>query len=166
MVCTEFFFLRLLKGQFEFWACPHVFDQLDSLIRSTWFALSIFSHNENSCTRKFFEVIQLFLDDWIADCLVRWWKILAQGSWNCELVQLLLGFWIVDCFLRHIYYALWITFAQGSLNYEFVHISFINWIVLLGTHGLDCLFFLTLEKSCLEQLFWVMENSCLRLLEF
>ena len=65
MVCTELFFKGLLKRQFEFLACPHVFYQLDSLAGHAWFAPSVFSHDEKSCSRKIFEVIQLFLGDWI-----------------------------------------------------------------------------------------------------
>ena len=110
------------------------------------------------------EVIQLFLDNWIADCFVRhaWYalsvsfrgKFLAEGSWNFELVQLFLDSWIAECFVRHVWYALKI-FDRGSWNFKLVHIFLINRMVLLGMHGLHCLSSLVMENVCSRQLeFW------------
>ena len=48
---------------------------------------------KNSCLRQFFEVIQLFLDNWIAYCYVWWWKRFAGGIWNFKLVQIFLINW-------------------------------------------------------------------------
>ena len=81
--------------QLEFWACPHVFDQLDGFVRHAWFALSVSLVMENSCSRQFFEFIQLFLNNWIADCLVWWWKILARSSWDFWACPTILGH--LDC---------------------------------------------------------------------
>ena len=33
-------------------------------------------------------------------------KIFTRGSWNFELIELFLGTWIADCFVRHVWYAL------------------------------------------------------------
>ena len=80
--CVWYALWKFCLRQLEFWACPHVFNQLRCFVRHAWLALSVFSHDENSRSRKFFEVIQLFLDNLIADCWVWWWKILAWGSWS------------------------------------------------------------------------------------
>ena len=82
------------------------FDQADKFLRHAWLGLSVFSFDWKFLLTAVFEVIQLFLDNWIADCLVWWWKTLAQGSWNFELVQLILDTWIIDWFVRHTRYAL------------------------------------------------------------
>ena len=116
--------------QLEFWACQIFFNQFDCFVRHAWFALPVSLVMENSCSRQFFEVIQLSLDNRIADWLVWWWKVLAQGSWNFELVQLFLDMWIVDWFVRHIWYAINYFFFRGcckvSLNFELVHMFLIN----------------------------------------
>ena len=52
------------------------------------------------------------------------------------------------------------VFARGSWNFELVHIFLINWIVLLGTHGLHglhCLFSLVMEHFCSRQFFEVIQ---------
>ena len=79
--------------QLEFWAFPYILDQLDCLVRYAWFALYVCSRDENSCSRQFFEVIQLFLNNWIANCLVWWWKRFEGGIWNFKLVQIFLINW-------------------------------------------------------------------------
>ena len=44
---------------------------------------------KNACSRQVFQVVQKFLDYWIAECLVWGLKIFAQRSWNFELVHIL-----------------------------------------------------------------------------
>ena len=117
--------------QLEFWACPYVFDQLDGFVRHAWFALSVFSRDGKLSLEAVFEVVQLFLYNWIADCLVWWWKILTRGSWNFELVQLFLDSWIADCFVRHACLALSVSFrgriiARGSWNFELIELFLDN----------------------------------------
>ena len=47
------------------------------------------------------------------------------------------------------------NFDRGSSTFELVHMVLINRMVLLGTHGLHCLFSLVMENSCSRQLeFW------------
>ena len=48
-------------------------------------------------------------------------------------------------------------FARGSWNFDLVHIFVINWMVLLGTHGLHCLFSLVMRKFLLEAVFEVIQ---------
>ena len=55
----------------------------------------------------------------------------------------------------------WKILAWGIWNFELVQIFLINWnwIVLLGTHGLHCLFSFVMENSCLRHLeFWACPN--------
>ena len=93
-------------------------------------------------------------------CFVSCWKILARGLWNFELVQLFLDNWIADYFLSkaHVsFLSWWKFFARGTWNFELVQILLINWnwIVLLGMHGLHCLFSFAMENSCSRHLeFW------------
>ena len=54
----------------EIWVCPHFSYQLNCFVRHAWLGLSVFLTMENSCLRQFFEAIQLFLDNWIVDCLL------------------------------------------------------------------------------------------------
>ena len=44
------------------------------------------------------------------------------------------------------------NFDRGSSTFELVHMVLINRMVLLGTHGLHCLFSLVMENSCSKQL--------------
>ena len=71
------------------------------------------------------------------------WKILAWGSWNFELVQLFLLNWIVHCFARHAWCSPSVLFRDGKFLLGPVGIlSLYNYswsigvqIVLEGTHG-------------------------------
>ena len=74
----------------EIWVCPHFFYQLNCFVRHAWLGLSVFHAMENPCLRQFFEVIQLFLDNWIVDCFIRcvWyalWKFCLRQLkfWAC-----------------------------------------------------------------------------------
>ena len=167
--------------QLEFWACPHVFDQLDRFVGNAWFALTVFSLDGNFCSRQFFEVIQLVLDNWIADCLVSWWKILAWGSWNFELVQLVLGTWIADFFVRHAWYALWNVLPRQLEFWACPHVfdqldCFVRhaWFAL-SVFSHDGKFFVYSVFWGYPSICWqfvcrlfrlVMENSCSSQLEF
>ena len=70
----------------------------------------------------------------------------------------------MDGFVRHAWFALSVfsrdgkllfeavfEVARGSRNFGLVHMFLINWMVLLGTHGLHSLFCLVMENSCLRQ---------------
>ena len=57
---------------------------------------------ENSCSRQFFEVIQLFLDSWIAECFVRhvWYALSVfsrDGKFLLEAVGILSILGHLDC---------------------------------------------------------------------
>ena len=148
MVC-EIFFPR----QLEFWACPHVFDQLDGFVRHAWFALSVFSHDGKFLLEAVFWGYPTILGQ--LDCrLFGDGKFLLEAvgilslsnySWTFGLQIVLLGTYGMHC--EH--------FPRGSWNFVLVHMFLINWMVLLGTHGLHCLSSLVMENSCLRQLeFW------------
>ena len=146
--------------------------------------------------------------------------MLAWGSWNFELVQLFLLNWIAHCFARHAwcspFYFVIENSCSGQLEFwactiildqlesrlfwkarmenswlrqlEFLACNYSSsiglHIVLLGTHGVLPLFYFVLENSCSGQLeFWActiildqlesrlfcyarMENSWLSQLEF
>ena len=85
-------------------------------------------------------------------------EIVAWGRWNFELVQLFLDSWIADCFVRHAWFALSVSFcgkivARGSWNFEIIKL-FLD----IGI-GLFCYarmvstvcFFFVMEYSCLGQ---------------
>ena len=72
---------------------------------------------ENFCSRQLeFELVQVFLDSWIADCFVRhaWFALsvsfrgefVAQGSWNFELSNYswTVGLQIVSCDTHGLHY--------------------------------------------------------------
>ena len=122
---------------FSFQSHQHLFGQ------GFWHNLCAVSWSCCNCARMVWSVYFL-----------SWWKFLIRGSWNFELVQLCLNTWIAECFVRQVWYALKI-FDRGSWNFKLVHIFLINRMVLLGMHGLHSLSSLVMENSCSRQLeFW------------
>jgi hypothetical protein len=108
MVWCLFPFVREIccSRELEFWACPTMLEHLDC---------RMFRYARMVCTVKHFDqavgILSLSTCFWsirwfckarmvCTVCLLSWWKILAQGSWNFELVQLFLDSWIADCFVR------------------------------------------------------------------
>ena len=100
-------------------------------------------------------------------CFMLWWKFLAWASWNFELVQLFLINWSADCFARHAWCSLSVLFRDGKFLLEAVGIlSLCNYsssiglhIVFLGTHRVLPLFYFVMENSCLRELeFWACAN--------
>ena len=96
-------------------------------------------------------------------CYISWWNIRAWASWNFDLVQLFLISWSANCFARHAWFALSVLCHDRKFLLEAVGILglyiYSSWIglhiVFLGTHGVLCLFYFVLEKKLLEQLeFW------------
>jgi len=62
-----------------------------------------------------------------AVCFLSCWKMLAWGRWNFELVQLFLDSWIADCFVRHAWFVLSVSsrgkiLARGSWDFELLEV--------------------------------------------
>ena len=88
-------------------------------------------------------------------CYISWWNIRAWASWNFDLVQLFLISWSANCFARHAWFALSVLCHDRKFLLEAVGILglyiYSSWIglhiVFLGTHCVLCLFlFCTCKK--------------------
>ena len=140
----EIFCLR----QMEFWALPHVLDQLNWFGRHTWFALSVFVYDGKFLLKAVFWGYPTILGQLNCRMICLMMEILAQGSWNFELVQLFLDTWIVDWFVRHVWFALSFFSWDGKFLLKAVF-----WGYLTFLKQLDCrLFSLVMENSCSGQL--------------
>ena len=108
-----------------FWACPYILDHLDCFVRHTWFALSIFFCDGNFLL----EAVGILS--------------LSNYSWTIGLQIVLLP--------RHACLFSFVieTFCLRHLE---IFLIYLNWIILLGTHGLHCLFSFMLENSCSRHL--------------